>query len=1042
MKKSKKKSKLFLVILFFILILIILIITSPLILVYSSPYITKKVFGRELKFESVNYSPLKASLDIRGLILSKEEGLTLFEIKRVNFSVDLKKLLMLKPVLTSVVIEGPKTFIEKYSENKYQFPEYFDIGKGEKKKDFKFNLPFSVEEIIIKEGSLDLKEKSKYKDLLKDVTVFVPGIKGHDSKKEIEPVVSGKFMGESFKIKGKSMINEQSLVNTFVINLKNFQLGGVSKYIPPIRNIKISSGTVTTNLNITFAAYKNKKPSLTIIGNIAVKNLNLHDVWINEVFLKNADGTIKVEKLDFANKILDISDIYLDKGRLILAYSDNDKERSTFFRKNKKSIYKTHIKNITGEDLQVLFDNRINKKRYIFDKIKIKTSNFYNFKTAQMNFSLSGAAEGIEGFNSEGFVSYKEKIANFKSISVFGLDLNKFGIIPHEMKTIKKGIIGKFDGSVEFSQNEIKLGGKGSIKELTVEINKKGHIIDINNAVIDIKEWFVNDKKFSVNSISCFDAGLLLSDRGQSFKKLKFFIPERKTSYNFSYDSKSKKISIKDDIKIHEIAGAYNSEESVFDFKLNKLRIQPDLKVNVDVEEKINGLLLLESDDLYLYDKGKPVFKIDKIQADIDSIKYKPLYINFNNLILDSPNFEMTIKKDKKLYVFSLFKLKAENSVKDIKLNIDKLTFNNGKIIFIDYSLDTPFSIEINKLNGEITNYPSTVYPEGDISINGIIGNRNAVKINSTISNELGIRGKLKSNDVLLPQFAPYTEKFINYSIADGVLDISSNYEINRDKVDISFDMVLKNARFVKKDAVMNGQNLTKIIPQLEDSDGKIKISMPSIKGKWDSPEFDFRSIFFDLFLDILSNTGKNIMPSFEKFKPDNTIDIIYFKAGSSEFLLSEEKIFSNNIIDAFKNKNKFFVIEGFADKDKDKAFLKEEILKEKMQDFSSSLPEKGSKDELSILKDIYFRLSGNNAPKDAANELLKSLILTEITVGDARYYALSYARMNKIKDVLINNYNIKSDRIGIIEKNIFSNPYIEGVGNSIAVLKSGTIRE
>jgi len=67
--------------------------------------------------------------------------------------------------------------------------------------------------------------------------------------------------------------------------------------------------------------------------------------------------------------------------------------------------------------------------------------------------------------------------------------------------------------------------------------------------------------------------------------------------------------------------------------------------------------------------------------------------------------------------------------------------------------------------------------------------------------------------------------------------------------------------------------------------------------------------------------------------------------------------------------------------------------------------------------------------------ELLKLFQPTE-----SDYLNLTYKRLNKIKEILTTKYAVNENRIFFSEKNIFENPYVAGIGNSLGIVLSGAI--
>ncbi len=1040
MPKKKKKHTLVKIFICFIILIVILIITSPLIVIYSSPFIVKKIWNRDLNFEKIKYSPIKGQISLENLSLSTPDGISLISIKKLFIDLDLKKTLCLRPTISSILIDSPKTYIEKKSANSFQLPPYLNT-KPKKTIYPVFNLPFAIEQIELKNGSLKLKEGKKYKDLLSDLSIFIPGINTLE-KNETYPIIKGKLAGKEFNLKGKTIIDNKSLTNQFNLTLKNFNINEVAPYIPDIKKIKIISGLIDAKIKITFITYKNKKPLLIIDGNANLKDLFLKDIWTNMPFLKNVDGNIIVNRFDVFNKLLEIEKISMTKGKLSLSYSNKSKESSTFFiKKKKKSTFKTYIKSFKTNNLNVLFLDKINNHTYEFYNSEIYIKNFSNHLVKNVDYTLKANAKGLKYIKSIGNFNLKEKSIVFDDLLINNLETKNFKILPSKIKEIEKGNIKKFEGKIEIGPKKFSITGKGVIENILIAFKNSSNKFTIKKIDLNIEEFDPYKKILSIQSLNCYNAGILLNKEEIQLQNLNFNLPQKKSPYIFQIELNEniKKINIHDNFFITNIAGNYYSSKKEFDFQINNINLSPKINIILHTPLKIEANGKIEINNISIYDKKSPVLKLEKITGIIDKFKLFPFYLNLSEIIIDSPYFVMTVKEDKKLYLFSIFEIKTKKSKKKTALNIDNIKFKEGRINFKDYSLYSPFKIFISDLNGEIRNFPSTVHREGTLVIDGIINNRNNISIDAIIGPSVGIKGKLKSNDLFLPQFSQYSEKYTSYAFRNGFLNINAPFDINEDNLNIEINMTLKDFRITKLNSSKSLKtDLSKIIPLLEDNQGKIKINLPPIKGKWGKPDIDFRSIFFDLFLDILSNSGKNLMPQFSKFKPDDTIEIIYFKSGKPDFLLDKNKIFSKKMLNKFNDKNKYFLIEGYVDKQKDSIFIKEEILKEKILIHTTNLLDENSPEEILILKKIYLSMTGAPLQKNINRDQLRPLILQNIIIEESRYYALSYARIKEIRNILINEYNIDPQRIGISEKSIYENPYISGIGNSIAAIKSG----
>ncbi len=1036
-EKKKKKRKIFFILLIFLSLIFIFIIFSPLITVYSLPVIFKKIYNRELTFKKVEYSIINTSVRISDIKLTDNNNLILFKTKELFIDLNLNQLLTFKISLSSISLDEPYTFLEK-KENSYSLPLYLENNKINNNQSILFNLPFLIEQIEVKNARLDIKENNDFKEIITELMIFIPGIS--NKIKEINPIIKGKIKGKEFNIKGKSYFEKNSIKNQFLLDFTNLNLAEFSPYIPPIKNIKIVSGTGSANLNIKFSTYKNRNPELILYGQVFVENLYLKDIHTGLDFIKEFNGNIKINNYDIFNYSIDIESINAIKGKLTLSYSrDTNYASSVFFRnKNAKIRFKSTINNVNCKNFQVEFDNKINKHTYNFFNAVISIKEFSSYLEKKTTFSISTNADGVEYLSGAGKINYITKGIDFEELELKNLNTAKFKIFPENLKLIKNLIIESFNGKMKINKELFIIEGLTSLVNLDLIANNEKTLIHAGRLKIGIKEIELMKKKFYIDSVECTDANFNIDRSNENrIRNLKFILPKKSKSYTINYSKKENTITIDDDFTFNDISGDYDSKKEFFSFKINSLNIVPDINITTlkPIELKAAGKIGINN--ILLFDKNNLILKIENFKAEIDKIKIPPIYINIKEISVNSIYSLMTLKEDKKLYLLSIFDIKTEkkDSGKKNEINIDKIKVVNGKINFTDYSLNNIFNIEATNINGEILNFPSNVYPEGKINFTGNINNRNEINFSGKIGFESGLEGNIDSKNILLKQFSPYSEKYISHSIINGFMDLNSSFSIMENKLNIDINISLDNLRMHKSDSSKKiNTDLSKLISYAEDKEGKIKLNIP-IKGTWGDPQVDFRKLFFNVFLDILSNSGKTIMNQLTNFKDDGTIEIVYFKPGTDSFLLSDDKIFSDEFIKKISDARIVFQIEGYVDKKKDTEALKELVLREKISLYT---PNSDTYDELQVLKKIYTSLTDKDAPVEINKELLKELILEKIIIEESDYFSLTYSRVNKIKKILMEKYNITAEKIFTSEKSIYENPYISGIDNTIAIIKTG----
>ena len=733
----------------------------------------------------------------------------------------------------------------------------------------------------------------------------------------------------------------------------------------------------------------------------------------------------------------------INKGKLTLKYSKDKKNKSTFFIKKKKnkSTYKINIKSFTTDKLDITFFDEVNTATYDFYESKISIDKFYYPLSKAVNYSLSTNGMGLENLVCNGEFNLKNKSVTFDNLKINNLNTKHFNIFPSNINKVINGEIKKFDGKIKFAPKYFFIKGNGNLSNISIKLNKSSNKLTIRNFKINISKFDTEEKILLIKSLKCKNINIPLDKNKTQLQDINFDLQEKETPYTIEINNEKtlNKFSTKDNFIIKNINGKYTSLKKNFSFIIKNTSILPNIHFTLSAPIDLNANGIIKFDNISILKKSSPILKIKSSTILIDKFKMHPLYINLSELKFDSPYFIITVNNDKKIYLLSIFPITLKNGQNNLMLNIDKTIFSNGHFLFTDYSLKKPFSTNITNIKGEINNFPSTVNATGNIVVNGTINNRNNISIKTTIEHEIGISGELISNDLSLPHFSPYSEKYISHIITSGNMDVKTSFDIKQKNLAIDFNLILKKFNLAKLENAKNiKKNLSKILPLIKDNEDKIKIKIP-VKGKWGKPTVDFRSIFFNLFLDILDDSGKKTSTHTSKFTPDDTYDIIYFKPGTANFLLKKENPFSNELLDKIKNKNKHFLIEGYVDKQKDSQYLKKEILKEKIQAYTNDSTKKNDTEDFSILKKIYTSITTNPINQDITTDKLKNLILQNIKIEDSKYYSLSYARIKKIKNILTNNYYVDPKKINTAEESIFENPYLSGTTNNIAIIKSGT---
>lgn len=1020
-----------------VLFLILFIITTTLvagfyIAIKYLPSISKKFLERELSYSSLKVSLFISKIEGENILFSTNSGEELFSIKKIVVTFDLLKTIGGKPTINYFYLEGFSSFVIK-EKDRYTLPNYLTLKSNNKKPP-----KFTIKHIEIKNSDFKLKEGSKKITFINDIDIFLPEL---DTNLTLKPKISAKIGDRYIKLDGVTSIKDNEIFVEFKLLLEEFNLGKVAFLIPNINNLKIRSAVVNSSLNIIYKTSSKKDKSFNINGSVSFKNLNLDDMLTKKEFISGASGSLVLKDWDIFNNTMVVTKIDIKKIDLSLYISKDENQTSAVLPKKngKKSNFIFHNDSLKVDNLNLTINDKVNNEVYdIRSSLSIK-----NLKTdtdKDIPFIVNLKTSFIDDLNCEGTFNLKKGMLDAKKIDIDGIDTDTFGYLKKGVKELKKVKIDRYNGSAFFSKESSYFSGVINLAKCIYN-TKNGDII-LGNTTIDLLKYDITNNTIYLNNLNVSRLTFPITETS-GLDNLKFNLLKKDVSYTIKLINNEKRYTIKDNISLEGLSGSYFSKGYNFDFGLQRVDITPNLSFYSDTKY-LEGDMVVSIDGSAIYYKESPVFKIEKFRATIDKIVYPRSFISFKSLVIDSSFASITINEDKKLYLFSIFPLVSDKKGSNERelINIDSGEFLIKNLNFVDYSLKKRFGLNINNINGTIKNYPSTVYPEGTLNISGAINSANSFDISGTIGKDRGFNGYFRSNELALINISPLSENYLGYALLNGYASIDSKILLNDEKLDIVTKLKLKNSR-LKNESSKLKIDIQSIISKLEDSSGVVTLDIP-IKGSPNKPDIDFKKIFFDIFLDIITNSTKEFNEALTGFVKDDSYEIIYFKPGKDE-IVNAKNPFSSDIIKKFTDTKKYFLIECYVDKSKDENYIKEVILKDKIELYSLSpyaneANENDTKDQLKVLEKVYKEITGEDSGI-VDIELLRKKVLEKIDVPQNSWYALSYKRANSIKNLLITQYNVSEEKIGIEEKNIFENRYIDGIGNNIGVLFSGKKR-
>lgn len=276
---------------------------------------------REVTIEILKVNPYKLTLTLRDFVIKDRKGSETFASCQ-GLYLNLQSVSALKGglILREVKIEGPHINIIRNEDMSYNFSDLI----GEKNPHSK-PLRFSFNNIHIINGSVAIWDKPKNaKHTVKDINLTIPSLSNFPYHVDlyVQPAFAAKVNGTPIALQGKTKPFADSLETTFDVGIKDFNIPHYLAYIPLQMNFKVLSGYIDTKARISYVRFRDRKPTLNITGDIALKMIEVVDKKGDPVF-KLPLVSIKETKVNLTKKELTVGEFFTKKGMLVVRRLSN-----------------------------------------------------------------------------------------------------------------------------------------------------------------------------------------------------------------------------------------------------------------------------------------------------------------------------------------------------------------------------------------------------------------------------------------------------------------------------------------------------------------------------------------------------------------------------------------------------------------------------------------------------------------------------------------------------------------------------------------------
>jgi len=270
--------------------LLILIVVFTLAGFFVLPPVLKSILTKELSknlhrevtISEIKTNPYTLSAAVRGLLIKERSSAETF-VSCDEIFLNLQSLSIFKMalILKEIRVTKPYVRIARNQDLSYNFSDLLEEKQPASPEKAKSEpLKFSLNNISIENGSidfLDLPEETKH--TVRDLKIGVPFLSNIPSHIQtfVQPHFSAKINDALYTVEGKTKLFADSRETFIDVDIKDVNIPYYLAYVPMKMNFKVVSAYADTATRIFFIQTKEKTPSLTITGNVSLKNIAVDD---------------------------------------------------------------------------------------------------------------------------------------------------------------------------------------------------------------------------------------------------------------------------------------------------------------------------------------------------------------------------------------------------------------------------------------------------------------------------------------------------------------------------------------------------------------------------------------------------------------------------------------------------------------------------------------------------------------------------------------------------------------------------------------------
>ena len=273
--------------------LVVIIALLPIFVRSKAVEIIQDETGRKARIEKVSINPFTLSLEVKGFAINASDGGPFISIANMRAAISPASIFKRALILSEVSVDTPAFTFARLAANNYSFNDIVERQKAKPKKESKGETRFSINNISVRNGSVDFDDRAVNggrQHTVRNLEIAVPFISNipYLVEKYTDPRISAVVDGANFSFSGKVKPLSKTMETAVHITLKQLDLPKLVAYAPIKPSADLASGSLNIDTMVSYRVSSVNKPELGIKGEVGLDKI--------EINLKNGRPLLKLPK--------------------------------------------------------------------------------------------------------------------------------------------------------------------------------------------------------------------------------------------------------------------------------------------------------------------------------------------------------------------------------------------------------------------------------------------------------------------------------------------------------------------------------------------------------------------------------------------------------------------------------------------------------------------------------------------------------------------------------------------------------------------------